>query len=228
MTAGIHLVAMDVPEVPLEAHVPTPELSAGGLAKRAAILLVVAAIALLFLAELAAPPGLTLGTAVIVPVLVSCFVLDQRWAVAVLGLAVLTRVAVAAVGDTNAGLAALEVTSYVGCAAVALAYTRRAHSGAVRTPLVDPTRLGPEPRPVATTPEASQLTDRERQVLDMAIHGLTAKQIGERLFISRRTVETHLARARDKLGVRTKRDLIAQTYDTSGEPQTAARVPRTR
>jgi DNA-binding CsgD family transcriptional regulator len=212
----------------MEAHVPTPGASAGGLAKPTAILLVVAAIALLFVAELAAPHGLTLGTAVIVPVLVSCFVLDQRWAAAVLGLAVLTRVVVAIVGDTATGLAALEVTSYIGCAAVALAYTRRAQSAPARTPFADVMPPRPEPNPSAKTLEALGLTDRERQVLDMAIHGLTAKQIGERLFIGRRTVETHLERARDKLGVRSKRELIAQTYDTSGEPQTAAWPPRKR
>jgi DNA-binding CsgD family transcriptional regulator len=212
----------------METPVPTPRASAGSRAKPMAVLLVVTAIALLFVAELAAPRALTFGTAVAVPVVVSCFVLDQRWAVAVLGLAVLTRVAVAIVGDTIAGLAALEVTSYVGCAAVALAYTRRAQSGAARIPFADVVPSRPEPNLTTKTLEALGLTDRERQVLDMAIHGLTAKQIGERLFISRRTVETHLGRACDKLGVRTKRELIAQTYDTRGEPPIAVRLPRAR
>ena len=141
---------------------------------------------------------------------------------------VATRVTVAIVGDTIAGLAALEVTSYVACAGVALAYTRRAQSGAPGIPFDDVMPSRPEPNLTTKTLEASGLTDRERQVLDMAIHGLTAKQIGERLYISRRTVETHLGRARDKLGVRTKRELIAQTYDTRGETQTAVRLPRAR
>jgi DNA-binding CsgD family transcriptional regulator len=212
----------------MEAHVPTPRASAGGPAKPIAALLVVAAIALLLVGELAAPHDLTLGTAVIVPVLVSCFVLDRRWAAAVLGLAVLTRVVVAIVGDTTIGLAALEVASYIGCVVIALVYSRRAESVPARTPFADVVPPSPQPNVSADALEAPGLTDRERQVLDMAIHGLTAKQIGERLFIGRRTVETHLGRARDKLGVRTKRDLIALTYDTRGEPQSGSQLPRTR
>jgi DNA-binding CsgD family transcriptional regulator len=212
----------------MKAHVPAPRASAGGPAKPIATLLVVAAIGLLFVGELAAPRDLTLGTAVIVPVLVSCFILDQRWATAVLGLAVLTRVVVAIVGDTTIGLAALEVASYVGCSVIALAYTRRAQSVPARAPYADVGPPRPEPNISAEALEASGLTVRERQVLDMAIHGLTAKQIGERLFIGRRTVETHLGRACEKLGVRTKRELIALTYDTRGEPQSGSWLPRTR
>jgi DNA-binding CsgD family transcriptional regulator len=212
----------------MEAHVPAPRASAGGPAKPIAALLVVAAIALLFVGELTAPHDLTLGTAVIVPVLVSCFVLDQRWAIAVVGLAVLTRVVPAIVGDTTIGLAALEVASYVGCAVIALAYTRRAQPVPARAPHADVRPPRPEPNISPEALEASSLTDRERQVLDMAIHGLTAEQIGERLFIGRRTVETHLGRACEKLGVRTKRELIALTYDTRGDPQSGSWPPRTR
>jgi DNA-binding CsgD family transcriptional regulator len=61
----------------------------------------------------------------------------------------------------------------------------------------------------------------------MAIHGLTAKQIGERLFIGRRTVETHLERACSKLGVQTKRELIAKAFDTRAEPPSSSRLTRT-
>jgi DNA-binding CsgD family transcriptional regulator len=212
----------------MEAHVPSRRASAGGPAKPIAVLLVVASIALLFVAELAAPRSLTLGTTVILPVLVSCFVLGQRWAAAVLGLAVLTRVVAAIVGDTTIGLAALEVTSYVGCTAIALAHIRRAPSVPARTPFVDVVSPRPERNLSDEALEASGLTERERQVIDIAIQGLTAKQIGERLFIGRRTVETHLGRAREKLGVRTKRELIAQIYDTRGEPPTGSSLPRTR
>lgn len=212
----------------MEAHVPTPNVSLGGAAKPIAAPLVVAAIALLFVLELAAPRDLTLGTIVIVPVLVSCFVLNRRWAVAIAGLAVLTRVVVAMVGDTTIGLAALESTSYIGCAVITLAHARPKQSAPARRTIADVVTARPEPSFSAQVVEAPGLTDRERQVLLMAIQGLTAKQIGERLFIGRRTVETHLARARDKLGVRTKRELIAQTYDACGEPRFSSSLPRTR
>ena len=45
------------------------------------------------------------------------------------------------------------------------------------------------------------LTTREREVALLAVDGLSAKAIGERLYISTRTVEGHLYRAYTKLGV---------------------------
>jgi DNA-binding NarL/FixJ family response regulator len=53
-----------------------------------------------------------------------------------------------------------------------------------------------------------ELTSRERQVLQLAAQGLTAAQIGERLFISPRTVETHRANLMRKLELDTQTDLI--------------------
>jgi DNA-binding CsgD family transcriptional regulator len=52
------------------------------------------------------------------------------------------------------------------------------------------------------------LTHREREVAALAAEGLTAREIGERLFIGERTVETHLAHCYAKLGVASKRELI--------------------
>jgi DNA-binding CsgD family transcriptional regulator len=52
------------------------------------------------------------------------------------------------------------------------------------------------------------LTAREQQVARLAAQGFTAREIGIELHIGRRTVETHLANAYDKLGVRSKRELI--------------------
>jgi DNA-binding CsgD family transcriptional regulator len=45
------------------------------------------------------------------------------------------------------------------------------------------------------------LSRREREVARLAVQGLTARQIGEELFISQRTVETHLTSVYAKLGV---------------------------
>ena len=51
------------------------------------------------------------------------------------------------------------------------------------------------------------LTRREREIAMLAAQGLASKEIGERLFISRRTAENHLAKVYDKLGVRTRVEL---------------------
>jgi DNA-binding CsgD family transcriptional regulator len=203
----------------MEAPVPTTPDRADRHAKPALIALVVASIGLLFVAELNAPPDLPLGAVVLIPVLVSCLFFDQPWSAAVLGLAILTRVAVATVGDTSIDLAALEIASYVATVAIVLAFTRRVAFTSARTHFDDLTPPRQVPKLLPPSPSAAGLTDRERQVLDMAIHGLTAKQIGERLYIGRRTVETHLGRAYGKLGVRNKRELIARSFD---DPQRTA------
>jgi len=54
---------------------------------------------------------------------------------------------------------------------------------------------------------AAALTDRERAVARLAARGNTAAEIGRQLFISERTVETHLANAYAKLGVASKVEL---------------------
>ena len=51
------------------------------------------------------------------------------------------------------------------------------------------------------------LTRREREIAMLAAQGLASKEIGERLFISRRTAENHLAKVYDKLGIRTRSEL---------------------
>jgi two-component system response regulator NreC len=53
------------------------------------------------------------------------------------------------------------------------------------------------------------LTAREREVLHLVAEGHTNAQIADRLFISRRTVETHRANLMRKLDLRTQTDLIS-------------------
>ena len=59
----------------------------------------------------------------------------------------------------------------------------------------------------ATDPLAV-LTQREREVFDQLLTGATSVEIGKRLFISDRTVETHRGRILHKLGARTTVDLV--------------------
>ena len=54
------------------------------------------------------------------------------------------------------------------------------------------------------------LTPTELEVVRLATQGLTNVEIGQRLFISRRTVETHLSHVFGKLGVSSRVQLAAQ------------------
>ncbi|MGH3828002.1 MAG: LuxR C-terminal-related transcriptional regulator [Pseudonocardiaceae bacterium] len=71
----------------------------------------------------------------------------------------------------------------------------------------------PEPMTPATPagpPGPAMLSDREREVAELILTGLTYRQIGERLFISAKTVEHHVARMRQRLGVTSRDELFAQ------------------
>ncbi len=57
------------------------------------------------------------------------------------------------------------------------------------------------------------LTRREREVAILAAGGLPAREIGERLYVSRRTVESHLARIYGKLGIGSRAELAALLND---------------
>lgn len=60
---------------------------------------------------------------------------------------------------------------------------------------------------------AGALTPQEREIALMAASGMSNKQIGERLFLSHRTVGTHLYRAFPKLGITSRaalRDALTQ------------------
>ena len=54
------------------------------------------------------------------------------------------------------------------------------------------------------------LTPTEHRVVDLVVEGLTNPQIGERLYVSRRTVQTHLAHVFTKLGVSSRTQLAAE------------------
>ncbi len=56
--------------------------------------------------------------------------------------------------------------------------------------------------------QLGQLTQREREVLDLIIAGKLNKQIADVLSISIKTVEVHRARVMEKMGARTLADLV--------------------
>jgi len=67
----------------------------------------------------------------------------------------------------------------------------------------------------------ARLTPRERQVLHLAAEGLSNPAIGERLGISPRTAETHRAHLMEKLGLRTRKDLIVYAVSRGLLPEAA-------
>jgi DNA-binding NarL/FixJ family response regulator len=65
-----------------------------------------------------------------------------------------------------------------------------------------------------------ELTPQQRQIVRLASDGLTNREIGDRLFLSPRTVSSHLYRSFPKLGVADRhqlRDAIAR----AGTPASA-------
>ncbi|HEX6796375.1 MAG TPA: response regulator transcription factor [Ktedonobacterales bacterium] len=54
----------------------------------------------------------------------------------------------------------------------------------------------------------SALTEREREILKLVAEGLTNNQIGERLFISPKTVDTHRTHIMDKLNLHNRAELV--------------------
>jgi DNA-binding CsgD family transcriptional regulator len=67
--------------------------------------------------------------------------------------------------------------------------------------------------PVAAQADAARLSEREREVAALVVAGLTYKQIGDRLFISPKTIEHHVARMRHRLGCESRSDLLARLRD---------------
>jgi DNA-binding CsgD family transcriptional regulator len=75
-------------------------------------------------------------------------------------------------------------------------------AGALRLPR----RIGPR---LKRRTSATQLTTREREIVDVALRGLSNSAIADELSLSERTVEAHLAAAYRKLGVRSRGELIS-------------------
>jgi DNA-binding CsgD family transcriptional regulator len=98
-------------------------------------------------------------------------------------------------------------------AADALVHAARLRHGAGSTSLAFARRLLGEcegaATPLTTGTAPASLTRRESEVATLAANGLSNRAIAERLVVSVRTVEGHLARAYAGLGVRCRGDLAA-------------------
>jgi len=61
-------------------------------------------------------------------------------------------------------------------------------------------------------PRDDLLTEREAEVLELVAQGLTNRQIGERLFISGKTVSVHVSNVLAKLGVTSRAEAVAVAH----------------
>jgi DNA-binding NarL/FixJ family response regulator len=60
----------------------------------------------------------------------------------------------------------------------------------------------------------SRLSQREHQVLEMLAQGFTNQEIGARLHLSPRTIGTYRSRLNDKLGLRTRADIVRYALES--------------
>ncbi len=82
----------------------------------------------------------------------------------------------------------------------------------------------PDDPPAVDEPDETDdgpLSDREREVAALVLNGLTYRQVGERLFISAKTVEHHVARMRQRLGSGSRGELFAHLRQIVGVSDTA-------
>lgn len=69
-----------------------------------------------------------------------------------------------------------------------------------------------------------QLTAQELQIAQLAAEGLSNREIGERLYVSHRTISTHLNSIFPKLGITARGELQAALHTTTAAPQRRAGV----
>jgi len=175
------------------------------------------ALVLVFVGDVATPIQVAVSALGLIPLLTAMWLLSGRPALAVGTTAVGQLLVTGILGTLSLVTVASEVTAYVVLALVCRLYARSLSDllfGATppsRRPAGSPPFLSVtltvagRSRPAAVR---DSLTKREREVARLATQGYTAREIGIQLHIGKRTVETHLASAYAKLGVRSKRELM--------------------
>lgn len=65
---------------------------------------------------------------------------------------------------------------------------------------------------LALVARAHGLSARERELVALVLEGLSTRELAERMFISRYTVQDHLKSVFAKLGVRSRRELVTGMF----------------
>jgi DNA-binding CsgD family transcriptional regulator len=155
-------------------------------------------LATIFAADVLTPADVILTALAIFPLLFGVWTLGRWPALAVALLAGALVVQEAIMGSANAVTAGVELVAYGTLAGLTRLYAHR---------LAAPFAANLAP---ASSDRPERLTRREREVVALAAYGWTAVEIADQLRIGERTVETHLANAYPKLGVRSKLELVRE------------------
>ena len=83
----------------------------------------------------------------------------------------------------------------------------------------------PRRRAASTRAHPAGLTDRQPDVLALLADGLTNAEIADRLVLSVRTVDSHVAAILDRLGVRTRREAAAPALKLGSAYRAPAPAP---
>ncbi|EKQ69065.1 response regulator containing a CheY-like receiver domain and an HTH DNA-binding domain [Leptolyngbyaceae cyanobacterium JSC-12] len=94
--------------------------------------------------------------------------------------------------------------------------TRRFHSEIVR--VIQRSPIEESTKPTQTSPEPLPLTPAEEKVFWEVVQGFTNKQIGDRLFVSPRTVQTHLSNILSKLELENRSQLVRYAFERGFKP----------
>ena len=78
-----------------------------------------------------------------------------------------------------------------------------------RTMRQAPTRTTPAEGPAPKPATPGTLSDREAEVADLLVLGLTYREVGARLYISAKTVEHHVARIRRRIGAGSRSEMLS-------------------
>jgi DNA-binding CsgD family transcriptional regulator len=111
-------------------------------------------------------------------------------------------------GDVPARLAALQILDDMGAVPLATRIRRELRRDGVRN-----IPLGPRP---STRERVANLTARQAEVLDLMAQGITNVEIADRLFISSRTAEHHVAAVLSKLNASSRHDAVAIARSLGG------------
>ena len=107
-------------------------------------------------------------------------------------------------GESEPSREALRILDGLGATAAATLVRRRLRALGARVP------RGPQ---TATRANPARLTGRQLAVLELLGEGLTNAEIADRLVVSVRTVDHHVAAVLEKLGVRSRRDVAAAAHE---------------
>jgi DNA-binding NarL/FixJ family response regulator len=185
--------------------------------------LCIALLGAVFVAEILTP-DVVVGAFALLPLLAALWVLSNRLAALVATVAVLFFAGAVAIETANRITVIL-----LGVAVFVTAGVSRLYATGLASVLSSRRHMRPTVKSWVTPAIADgadrssyglrSLTRRELEVARLAAEGYTAAEIGRRLNIGDRTVESHLASAYSKLGISSRMQLIRMAAKLGAPPQ---------